>query len=465
MSNERPEHPGLVRALGAWDGVLLTVGSILGSAIFLTTSDMARSVPHAGLILLLWIGGGLVTLTGATAYAELGAMFPEAGGQYVFLREAYGPLAGFLFGWTSFFVIASGGIAALAAGFGEYLGAFFPFFSTGHVLGQLQVGTWKVTATGGQLAGALAIAALTGVNYVGVREGGGIQSALTVLKVGLVLAFCGLGLLAPARAAWSPLSPLPAGPLLPALGVGMIAVFWAYDGWYQLTFSAGELRRPERNLPVGLIAGTAAVTLLYALVNLVYARGLSIPEMARSGRIGEAAAAALLGPAGGRLVSVAGLVSIFGALSAAILACSRIYLPMARDGLFFRGLATVHPRFRTPGPSLVAQGAWSTVLVFSGSYEQLYTYVVFALLLAHAATGGAVFVLRRKRPDAPRPHRAAGYPLVPAVFVVFSLGLALNTLFERPGHSALGLGLAALGIPAFAAWRRRRGGPARQDAR
>jgi APA family basic amino acid/polyamine antiporter len=237
----------------------------------------------------------------------------------------------------------------------------------------------------------------------------------------------------------------------------MIAVFWAYDGWYQLTFTAGELKRPERSLPVGLVAGTASVVVLYALVNLVYLRALPLEAIAATERVGEAAATVLAGATGARLISAAILVSIFGALSAAILACSRIYQPLAADGLFFPSLAAVHDRWRTPARSLLAQAGWSIVLVFSGNYEQLYTYVVFALVLFHAATGAAVFVLRRARPAADRPYRTWGYPFVPALFVAFSLALAANTLAEKPRESLVGLALVACGLPSYAFWRRRDG--------
>jgi len=231
-------------------------------------------------------------------------------------------------------------------------------------------------------------------------------------------------------------------------------VLWTYDGWYNLTFSAGEMRNPERSLPLGLVAGTIAVLVLYFVLNLVYLRALPVSLMPETGRIGETAAAALFGPGGARLVSLAVLVSTFGCISSTILCCSRIYLPMAQDGLFFPALARVHPRHRTPGPSIVAQGIWSCVLALSGTYEQLYTYVVFAAVLFHTLTGTAVFVLRRTRPEASRPYRVWGYPWVPAAFIVSSLLLVGNTLLERPVESLMGLGILGLGLPAYAWWRR-----------
>lgn len=448
----------LVRGLGTWDGALLTIGSIVGTGIFLTTSDMAKVLPHPGLILLVWLAGGLLTLAGALTYGELGAMFPRAGGLYHYVREAYGPLWGFLYGWTAFLVIMSGGIAALGVAFGEYLGSFLPWFSTQHVLLAVPVTAgWSWTVSGGQVAAALAIVLLTAVNHLGLKEGASVQNALTVLKIGSIVAFAALGLLVHARVApdlRGPVAALPGG-LLAAFGVAMIAALWTYDGWYGLTCSAGEMRDPGRSLPRGLILGTAAVTLLYLLLNLVYVRALSVPEMAATPRIAESAAAVLFGPGSARLVSLAVLVSTFGCISSTILYSSRIYLPMAEDGLFFRSLARVDPRRRTPVACLWAQSAWALVLTFSGTYSQLYTYVVFASVVFHAMIAYAVFVFRRRRPDHPRPYRTWGYPVVPALFILACLLLIGNTLKESPVESLLGLGLVALGLPAYAMFKRR----------
>lgn len=455
MSSEpRPEAPALVRGLGALDSALITIGAILGTGIFITTGDIAKVLPHTGLILAVWLAGGLVTVAGALTYAELGAMFPRAGGQYHFLKEAYGPLPGFLFGWASFLVFQSGGIAALGVGFGEYLGAYLPFFATSHVLFAISAAGRAWAVNGGQLAGALAIAFLSAVNYVGLKQGAGVQNVVTVIKVGAIVGLALVGLLVPARVAPHLTAAVPSGHLAAALGVAMISVLWAYDGWYAVTFSAGEVRHPERNLPRGLLVGTLTVTILYCLMNLVYVRALPVEAMGETGRIGEAAAAALFGPLGANLVTLAVLISTFGCISSTILTSSRIYLPMAQDGVFFPALAVVHPRYLTPAACIVAQGVWSTVLTFSGRYDELYTYVMFVGVLCHAATGAAVFVLRWTRPDAPRPYRAWGYPIVPAAFILSSLYLVWNTLTEKPAESVIGLLLVALGLPAYAWWRR-----------
>jgi APA family basic amino acid/polyamine antiporter len=450
------EPPQLVRRLGALDGALITIGAVLGTGIFITTGDMARVLPHPALILAAWVAGGLLTLAGALTLAELGAMFPRAGGQYQYLKEAYGSLWGFLFGWTCFFVIMSGGIATLAVGFGEYLGSFLPFFSTKHVLFSTPVWRWTWTVNGGQVAGALAIVFLTAINYVGVREGTTVQNAITLVKIGSIVALSVIGLVMPAAVA-DPFAAaaLPSGNLLTAFGVAMIAVIWTFDGWYGFAFLAGEVRRPERNIPLGLITGTVAITVLYLLTNLVYIRALPVQSMGDTGRIGEAAAAVLFGPIGARLVSMAVVISTFGCISATVLYAARGYLPMAEDGLFFRSLSRIHPLYRTPTACLVAQGAWSVVLTFTGTYEQLYTYVVFALFLFHGLTGAAVIVLRRTRPDVPRPYRTWGYPVVPIVFVLAATALLVNTLVEKPLESVLGLLLVAAGIPAYLWWRRK----------
>ncbi len=432
----------------------------MGTGIFLTTSDMARVLPDSGLILWVWVAGGLLTLAGALTYAELGVMFPRAGGLYHYLKEAYGPLVGFLYGWIAFLVIMSGGIATIAVGFGQYLASFVPSLAaTAFAVRIPGLPAWEVS--GIQLAAVGSIVLLTAVNHLGLEEGAWVQNALTVIKIGSILVFGVLAFLVPVpaapTAAAAPASQVPiGGALLVAFGVAMIATLWTYDGWYGLTCSAGEVRDPARSLPRGLILGTVAVIGLYLLLNLAYARALPVAAMAAEPRIAEAAAGRLFGATGARLVTLAVLVSAFGCISSTILYSSRVYLPMAADGLFFRSLAAVHPRFRTPVRSLWTQSAWAAVLALSGTYAQLYTYVVFASVVFHAAIAAAVFVFRRRRPDLPRPYRTWGYPVVPALFILACLLLIGNTLVESPRESLAGLGLLALGLPAYF-WFRRRG--------
>jgi APA family basic amino acid/polyamine antiporter len=447
-----PESPGLVRTLGLWDVTAITAGTILGSAIFVAAAFVPREVPHPTLALLLWVAGGLIAIAGALTYAELGTMFPKAGGQYEYLKQAFGPLWGFLFGWTSLIAIQAGANAYLGMAFGEYLGAFLPFFSTTHTIASIPVGPWTWEPNTTQLAGVSAIAVLSIVNYFGTKQGAAVQGALTAIKLLSVAGLIGFGLLAPANVSPQWTAPLPSGNLLAAMGLAIVAVLGSFDGWYQATLSAGEIKRPERNLPLGMIGGTVLIGVVYLLVNLVYFRALPLPELGASARIGEQATTALLGPTAGRLLAAAVLVSTFGCLSSAIIGASRLGLPMSEDAPAFRWMSRIHPRHKTPTASIVTLGVWSMLLVLSGSYEQLFQYSLFSSFIFHVITGLALFHLRRQRPDARRPYRVAGYPWVPALFVVAMTGLVLNTLYERPVQSLLGVGLVALGVPFFR-WR------------
>jgi APA family basic amino acid/polyamine antiporter len=440
---------GLDRSLGLWDVTTITIGSIVGSAIFLAAAFVPREVPQPTLVLLLWIAGGAISVAGALCYAELGAMFPEAGGQYHYLKQSFGPLWGFLFGWTSLLAIQSGGIAFLGVAFGSYLGAFFPFFSPTHVVASIPVGLWTWEPSTAQIAGGLAIAVLSAVNYVGTKEGAAVQGFLSAMKLlslgGLIL----FGLIAPARVTVDWVAPLPHANVWTAMALALVAVVGNFDGWYQATLSAGEIKRPERNLPLGMIGGTAVVGLLYLLVNVVYFRALPVAAFGESTRIGEEATTALLGPAAGRSLAAVVLVSIFGCISSTIIGASRLGLPMAEEAPALRWLARIHPRYRTPTTGIVTLGVWSIGLVLSGSYEALFNYALFASFIFHGITAIALFTLRRQQPQTPRPYRVFGYPYVPAVFLVAMIGLVLNTLRERPLESLLGVGIVAIGVPLF----------------
>ena len=448
----RPRTHELDRVLGAWDGASLTIGAVIGTGIFLTAGDVARALPHPALALAAWLVGGLPVLTGALAYAEMRAMYPRAGGLYHFLCEAWGPLPGFLYGWTCLLVIMTGGIAAIAVGFGEYLGALLPVFASERVV--LAVGGVRVM--GPQAAALLAIAALTAANHFGVRGGAGVQNLFTVAKLAVVglLVVGGLAVAPVSAPAWS--APWPGTPLSLAapLGVALIATLWTYDGWYALTFSAGELRDPRRDVPRGLLFGVAVVVLVYALLNLVYLRALPLETLGVTSRVAEAAARSLFGETAARAMTAAVAVSAFGCLAATILYSSRIYQPMAADGVFFPGIATVHARWRTPVGALWLQSAWAAVLALTGSYTQLFTYVTFGGLLFHVAAGLALFRLRAARPDVHRPYRAWGWPWLPALFVLAMALLTWNTLQSAPRESLWGLLAIAAGIPAYVAWRR-----------
>lgn len=448
----QPVGPALLRALGTWDVSLITIGMIVGSAIFIAASIVPREMPQPALLIGLWCVGGLLSLAGVVTYAELGTMFPEAGGQYHFLKEAYGPLPGFLFGWTSFLVMQSGSIAYLAVASADSLGAFLPYLRSSNEVAAVPLGVTTLHVSGSQIGAAIAITFLSAVNYRGLREGSFVQNAITVIKVISLVALVAFGLgVAPAvETPWR--AALPEQSFARGLGVAMIGVLWCYDGWYQATFCAGEIRDPSRSLPRGMLIGTISVTIIFILVNVVYLRALPVSDLGRSAGIAEAAAGALFGPTFAALVTLAVFVSAFGCLSSNVLTAARIYLPMAQDGLFFRSLAKIHPVHRTPSACIVAQGVWSVVLAFSGSYEQLGTYVIFPMFLFHTATGAAVFVLRRKRPNLPRPYRAWGYPWTPIVFVLTSFAFVANTLIVRSVESLWGLLLMALGLPAYFWW-------------
>jgi APA family basic amino acid/polyamine antiporter len=454
------EPIGLVRQLGLFDSIMMMVGVVIGSGIFLTTGLMASVLPSPLLILLAWLVGGLLTLAGALSFAELGAMMPHAGGHYVYLKEAYGPLSGFLFGWILFWVSMTGSIAAVAVAFAEYFGAFVPVLSTERVV--LSIGSGAAgagfTISAGQLVAVGLIAAVSLFNYVGVGLGKGLQNVVTLVKIGTLVLLVGLGFAIGSGAPFAlELNPtrMGAGQLITGFGVALIAVSWAFDGWNNINYIAGEIRNPGRNLPATLLYGTFLITLLYMLVNWVYLYALPISDMAGVVPIAERAGSALFGPTSAGLISAMVLVSVFGALHGAIIVGARVYYAMARDGLFFRRAGQVSPRFLTPGPAILFQAIWACVLTVSGTFEQLFTFVMFITILYWVAATAAVFTLRRKRPDLPRPYRTWGYPVVPAIFIVASLGILLNTLIERPVESGIGLLLLLSGLPAYFIWARK----------
>ncbi len=416
------------------------MGIMIGTAIFIVPAEITREVGSRNAALLVWASTGLMSLFGALTFAELAAMLPHAGGQYVFLREAYGSLMGFLCGWTQFLAVQSGGDATLAVGFARYLGDF------------ISLTPWQQ-----KVAAAAAIVLLTSINYIGVREGGWVQSVLTGINVGAIIALIALAyaLVSGAPGGVSSL-PTPSGwGYLSSFGVSMIGALWAYEGWAYVTFSAGEASRPGRDLPIALILGTSAVMVLYLGLNAVYYHVLTLPEIARSPRVAADAAIRILGRRASYLVSMAIIISTFGSLNGSILTAPRIYYAMARDGLFFRWCASVHPRFRTPHLALVVQAIWSIFLVLLGRYEQLFTYTIFAAWVFYALTAFAVIVLRRKRPDLARPHRALGYPVTPLIFVLASTWFVINTLVTKPLEAGIGSLIVALGVPAYFIWKKR----------
>jgi APA family basic amino acid/polyamine antiporter len=410
--------------------VLFVLGSVIGSGIFLTTGVMAATLPSATLLLAAWATGGALALCGGLTYAELGAMFPKSGGVYVYLREAFGPLVAFLYGWAAFLVFWTGGIAAVSVGFAEYLRYFLPAVPRAPVA-------------------VAAIVALGGINYIGVRAGNATNVVLTVAKVSGLAALPVMAVFASrATPHWTPIVPPIASPLT-AFGVAMIAVLWTNDAWYCVTWIADEIKEPQRNLPRSLVCGIGLLTLIYLIVNVAYFYALPMADLQGTTRVAERAATAMVGPAGAAFVAMTVIVSTFGCDDAAILAGSRLLYAMARDGVFLKACARIHERYRTPHVAIIALVVWASVLALTGSYEQLFTYVMFASLLLHMIGAIGVFRLRRTRPDLPRPYRVWGYPIVPAIFVASSAGFVINILIERPTESLAGLGLLALGLPVY----------------
>ena len=446
----------LNRAIGPLNATLLVIGGIIGSGIFLTTGRMATALPSPALLLLAWTAGGLFALAGALTYAEMSAMFPRSGGVYVFLREAFGPLTGFLYAWAFLLVVLSGGVAAVGVGFADYFSSFFPSLSTSHVLAHVSIGgiDWSLTAA--QVVAVLSILLLGAVNYVGVRSGSGTNAVMTTAKIAGLVALPVFALIAAkAHPVWTPIVPATIETPWSAFGVAMIAVLWANDGFYFLTYAAGEVRDPTKNLPRALTAGLLTVLVIYLTVNVAYLFALPMNELQGTSRVAERAAAALVGPAGATFVALTVVVSTFGCNAAAILAGSRLLFAVAVDKLFFRAASAVHPRFGTPHIAIVSLTVWSAILALSGTYEQLFTYVVFTSVLFSFFGGLALFVLRRSRPSVDRPYRVWGYPIVPALFMAGSFAVVINTLLERPVQSITGLGLLTIGVPVYLYWTRR----------
>lgn len=454
MSNQ--EKPHLLRKLNLLDTTFLVIGAIVGSGIFMTTGFIAEDLASPWMILVVWVIGGFIALSGALAFAELGAMFPRAGGQYVYLREAYGPLAGFLYGWGFFWVIECGGIAALAVGFGEYFGYFFPTLSTQSFLLQWNIAGWHYSLSAGQLVAVASILILSAVNYFGIKSGIVVQNIFTFLKIVSIAVLVILGLVVGKKAGATNLPQMfsgGAGFNFKLIGLALIAVLWTYDGWYSVNCTAEEIKQPEKNLPLGLILGTLTVTLIYVLMNIIYVLALPVDRMKGVARIGELASTQLFGPTATFFVSAMITVSIFGCLSATVIYGPRVYFAMAKDRSFFQSMTHIHPRYHVPNKAIIWQAVWSSLLCLTGTYKDLFEYVVFALVIFFAATGLSVIVLRFKRPDAPRPYRAWGYPVLPLLFVLINMAVFVNTILAQPLQSAIGVVILLVGIPAFLYWR------------
>jgi len=429
------------RTLTLLDSTMINIGTIIGSGIFLVPTTIALYMYSTSLTILVWLAAGILTLFGALSMAELGAAMPRAGGQYVYIREAYGPFWGFLYGWSSFWVINSASIAAIAVAFATYLGHFYP-------ITPLQI----------KLIAIAAIIAFTLLNIYRLRIGVWTQNIITFLKIGalLIIIFLAFFLHGGEIANFQPLLPdRNLSSIVPLFGLALVAALWSYDGWIEVTYIGGEVKNPGRTIPLSLVLSTLIIIAVYILVNIAFIFLLSLPVIAQSQMVASDAISVVLGSAGTTLVVLIILVSTLGGVHVNVLTSPRIYYAMARDKLFFQSLAEIHPKYGTPARSLVVSGIWSSLLVFSGTFHQIITYVVFVSWIFYAMSCAGVIILRYKQPELKRPYRTWGYPVVPVIFILLSGFLVLNTIVSSLLNALIGAGLILTGLPAYLYWKRK----------
>ncbi len=503
-SKAPPSAPRLAQSLGLFSSTALVIGSMIGSGIFIVDADIARGTNSPALYLGAWVVTAILTMTAALSYGELAAMMPKAGGQYVYLRESLGPLWGFLYGWTLFLVIQTGTIAAVCVAFGKFLGVFFPAISTTHwlwhiahvpalKLGPMVLGNMEIGVSTANLTGILIVVFLAVVNIFGVKLGALIQNVFTTAKAlslaALILLAFTVGRNATAweanfgpgwsqfwkNAGWTSLHPVQVGVggptvlvnLLVILAVVQVGSLFSADAWNNITFTAGEVKNPKRNIPLSLILGTGLVLTVYFLASLAYilvlpmhgdpngstvmARGV---QFAAEDRVATATLEQIFHSGGAYLMAAAILISTFGCANGMTLAGARVYYAMSQDGLFFSSVGKLHPRYKTPVAGLLVQAAWTVVLCISGSYSQLLDYIIFAVLVFYILTIAGLFVLRFKRPDAPRTYKALGYPALPALYIAMAAWICIVLLRYKPQYTWPGLALVLLGIPVYLFWSR-----------
>jgi basic amino acid/polyamine antiporter, APA family len=445
--------PQLAQRLGLVDATTLVVGSMIGSGIFIVSADIARQVQSPALLLATWIFTALMTMIAALSYGELAAMMPRAGGQYIYLREAFGPLAGFLFGWTMFLVIQTGTIAAVAVGFAKFAGVYWPWIAAENKL--------LPFLSTQQLVGVAIVLLLTWVNTRGIQTGALVQNVFTVAKTGALLGLLVLGLILGRNEAavtdnfgdlwrggsfgWTAIQ---------LVGVAMVGSLFSSDAWNNVTFTAGEIRDPQRNVPLSLALGVAIVSVIYIACNFVYLNVLSFAEIqnAPQDRVATAVVSRFLGDNAARVMAAGIMISTFGCVNGLILAGARVYYAMAVDGLFFQSVARLNAGTQAPVTSLWMQGAWACLLTLTGKYGDLLDYVIFAVLLFYMLTIAGIFVLRAKRPDAPRPYKAIGYPVVPALYILAAGLIEVLLLIYKPAYTWPGLLIVLTGIPVYFFW-------------
>jgi APA family basic amino acid/polyamine antiporter len=469
MATTQQPQVDFVKAISRVDATALVVGSMIGSGIFIVSAEILREVHAPGLLLVVWAVSGAVTLMGALTYGELAAMFPNAGGNYIYLREGISPLFGYLYGWTLFVVIQTGTIAAVAVAFARFTAVFWPGLSPDVFLGSTlhlprPLGDVTVGLSPQRLLAVASVALLTWINVRGVRTAAIIQTSLTAVKTGALAALILLGLTigrhAEALAANFGANFWATGGVavgVAAVGAAMVGSLFSMDAWNNVGFAGSELKQPERDLPLAMAGGVLIVTVLYLLANLAYLNVLPAATIATApqDRVGTAALQAILGPPGLKLMAAAIMISTFGCNNGLILSGARVYYAMARDDLFFKSAGALHPRYKTPAVALVVQAVWTGLLCLSGTYSQLLNYVIFAALVFYGLTAVGLFVLRVKRPDLPRPVRAPGYPWLPALYLAATAAIAADLLTQDATrtYSALGLGVVVLGVPVYFAWR------------
>ena len=439
MAHEKSSAVGLERTLGLKDLTLLIIGTVIGSGIFIVPGAVLRQTNGSiVLAMLVWLAGGILSLLGALTYGELSAMNPKAGGLYIFIRDGFGRLPSFLYGWTLFFVISSGSMATLAVAFSSYLGQIIP-----------------LSPLAAKLSAISMIVVVTVVNVIGTRKSANLQDWTTAIKVGAILLMSvilfvlGHGFAAASTVASTTIS---TRSMLSGVGFAMIGVLWAYEGWQYATFSAGETINAQRNFPRALLIGSAALIFIYMLANLAYLAALGPLKASQTDAVAAAAMTAVVGPAAAKLVAAAILISIFSATNGLTLTAPRVYYAMARDGVFFHQLAKIHPRFRTPAFAILAGSAWAIVLAATGTFEQLLTYVVFTGWLFYALGAASIFVYRRRSSERELPYRVPGYPWTPLLFIVAAAALVINTIVTQPVRAAIGLGIVLLGTLAYPIW-------------
>lgn len=454
-------QPSLVRGMSFRDAVILIMGGVIASAIFLTPSDVAGALPSPVWFFFAWVAGGLVALMAGFAFGELGAMYPEAGGQYIYLREAFGDFFAFEYGWLMFVAGTTGGIASIAVGTARFLGKAVPALNADHVLLNVPGFTRVWHFTTGDLIAVSSIVFLTLLNIRGLRTAVVFQNAAGYLKFAALGGLLLFGFLI-GKGDWSHFSLVGTKevfssgfyPFMSALGIAFIAVFWTYDGWVYISWAAGEVRQPERTIPRSLVFGIAAVMVIYLAMCAVYLYALPLTEMAKQTTLAEAAATRLFSPAIGGWLALLIAISAASGNSSCILGGARVFYAMAIDKLFFHRMADVHPRYRTPHIALIAQGIWSCVIALTGTYDQLFTYTMFGMVLSYVACVVALFVLRRTRPDKPRPYHCFGYPWIPALYVLLIGGWIINTVIQRPMEAFSCIAVGAIGVPGYLYWKR-----------